>query len=110
AFGTDAVLNVDGTDVQELGNLLRFLKAHAAAPMPGLANIGLIDDGSPVLGEVMNMLTRRNLLYRIVKAPERDLAVTVQLGSKDFPKESAADPNDFAARLRDKVGDDNRFV
>jgi hypothetical protein len=55
------------------------------------------------------MLTRRNLLYRVVPAPDRRL-LTVRLGSADFPRESAKNPSDFAARVREKVGDDNRLV
>jgi hypothetical protein len=62
------------------------------------------------MDEVLNMLTRRNLLYRVLSAPDRSLDLTVQLGSKDFPKESALDPSDFAARVREKLGDDRRLV
>lgn len=109
-FNVDAVLNPDPADVQELSNLLAFLKDHAQPPMPALANIGVIDDGSPAMGEALNMLIRRNLLYRIVKQSERGLDLTVQIGTKDFPKESLANPSDFAARVREKLTDDKRLV
>ena len=38
--------------------------------MLAMANIGIVDDGSPAMEEVLNMLTRRNLLYRVVTAPD----------------------------------------
>src|SRR5262249_22097049 len=87
-----------------------FLKTQQRADLPAMANIGVVDDKSPQMDEVLNMLTRRNLLYRVVSAPDRKLDLTVQLGSKDFPKESAVNPNDFAARVREKLGDDKRLV
>ena len=108
AFGVDAVLNPDPADVRELGNVLGFLKKQEQPPWPALANVGVIDDGSPEMGEVLNMLTRRNLLYRVVTKPDRQLDLTVQLGTTDFPK--SANPSDLAARVRDKLGDDKRLV
>ena len=112
AFEVDAVVDADPADVDELGRLLRFLREHAP-PQPGwpaLADLGVVDDGSPEMGEALNMLTRRNLLYRIVTRPERGLALTVQPGSRDFPRDALANPSDFAARVREKLGDDRRLV
>jgi hypothetical protein len=110
AFGVDAVLNPDPADVKELGNVLGFLKRQEQPPWPALANIGLVDDGSAEMGEVLNMLTRRNLLYRVVAQPDRRLNLTVQVGTADFPKSALTNPSDFAARVRDKLGDDKRLV
>ena len=109
-FGVDAILNPDPADMPELTKFLQFLEAPGARALPVMANIGVVDDKSPAMDEVLNMLTRRNLLYRVVPAPDRKLDLTVQLGSKDFPKESAQDPSDFAARVRAKLGDDRRLV
>ena len=109
-FGVDAILNPDVADAQELGNMLRFLRLQAQPPMPPMANIGIVDDRSPAMDEVLNMLTRRNLLYRVVPAPDRKLDLTVQLGSRDFPREAASNPSEFAARVRAKLGDDRRLV
>ena len=110
AFGADAILNPDPADVQELSKLLRFLKSVDQPQLPAMANIGVVDDKSPAMDEVLNMLTRRNLLYRVVAAPDRKLDLTVQLGTKDFPRESAQNPSDFAARVRAKLDDDRRLV
>ena len=109
-FGVDAILNPDPADVQELAATLRFLKAQERPPMPALANIGIVDDGSPAMGEVLNMLTRRNLLYRIVARPDRSLDLVVQLGSPAFPREAASNPSEFAARVRATLGDEKRLV
>ena len=89
-----------------------FLKPlrEAQPPMPAMANIGVVDSPSPVMGEVLNLLTRRNLLYRVVAAPDPALDLTVQLGTPDFPLDAAANPNEFAARVREKLGDDKRLV
>uniref|UniRef100_Q01TE2 Uncharacterized protein n=1 Tax=Solibacter usitatus (strain Ellin6076) TaxID=234267 RepID=Q01TE2_SOLUE len=110
AFHIDAILNPDPADVPELGKLLAFLKAQDQPALPVMANIGIVDDHSPAMGEVLNMLTRRNLLYRVVPAPDRGLDLTIQLGAPDFPKESARNPADFAARVREKLGDEKRLV
>jgi hypothetical protein len=109
-FNVDAILNPDPADVEELGRMLAFLKANDQPPMPAMANIGVVDDRSGPIGEALNMLTRRNLLYRVVAAPDPALNLTVQLGTPDFPREAAKNPVDFAARVRAKLGDDNRLV
>ncbi|MCU1232920.1 MAG: hypothetical protein JWP63_887 [Candidatus Solibacter sp.] len=109
-YHADAILNPDPADVPELAKMLGFLKALDQPALPAMANIGIVDDGSPVMGEVLNMLTRRNLLYRVVAKPDPKLDLSVRLGDRDFPKESANNPSDFAAVVRGKLGDDKRFV
>ena len=109
-FNVDAIINPDPKDLENLGNMLRFLKAHEQAPLPDLVNIGVVDSPSHQLDEVLNLLTRRNLLYKVVPAPDRTLDLNVQLGTPDFPAEAAGNPYEFAARVRAKLGDDNRLV
>ena len=110
AFGVDAILNPEAADLDELKKMLRFLKAQEAPRLPVMANIGVVDSESAVLPEVLNLLSRRNLLYKVVKAPDRSLDLTVQLGSPDFPESAASNPSEFAARVRGKLGDDKRLV
>jgi hypothetical protein len=110
AFDVDAILNADPADVQELARILGFLKTHDQPRMPSLANIGIVDDGTPAMGEVLNLLTRRNLLYRVVSQPDSRLNLTVQLGTSDFPRDAATNPSEFAARVRAKLSDDKRLV
>jgi len=109
-FNVDAIINPDPKDLEDLGKMLRFLKANEQAPLPDMVNIGVVDNPSPLLNEVLNLLTRRNLLYKVVPAPDRTLDVNVQLGTPDFPAEAAANPYEFAARVRAKLGDDKRLV
>lgn len=110
SFGVDAILNPEAADVDELGRMLRFLKQQDRPSLPAMANIGVVDDKSPAIEEVLNLLTRRNLLYRVVSTPDRRLDLNVQLGSKDFPREATKNPSDFAARVRAKLTDDKRLV
>ena len=70
-FNVEAIIDPDPKDVDELGKMLRFLKASEQAPLPDLVNIGVVDNKSPQMGEVLNLLTRRNLLYKVVPAPDR---------------------------------------
>jgi len=109
-FNVDAIINPDAKDVEDLGRMLRFLKANEQAPLPEMVNIGVVDSPSPLVNEVLNLLTRRNLLYKVVPAPDRTLDLNVQLGTPDFPAEAAANPYEFAARVRAKLGDDKRLV
>lgn len=109
-FNVDAILNPEPADVEELGRMLEFLKANDRPPLPVMANIGVVDDRSGLMGEALNMLTRRNLLYRVVSAPDPALDLNVQLGAPDFPRDAAKNPVEFAARVRAKLGDDNRLV
>jgi hypothetical protein len=109
-FNVDAIINPDPKDLEDLGKMLRFLKANEQAPLPDLVNIGVVDSPSPLLDEVLNLLTRRNLLYKVVPAPDRTVDLNVQLGTPDFPTEAAANPYEFAARVRAKLGDDKRLV
>ena len=109
-FNVDAIINPDPKDLEDLGKMLRFLKANEQAPLPDMVNIGVVDSPSPLLNEVLNLLTRRNLLYKVVPAPDRTLDLNVQLGTPDFPAEAAANPYEFAARVRAKLGDDKRLV
>ena len=57
----------------------------------------------------MNLLIRRNLLFRTGKHGEKSPLV-VELGTKDFPKAAAANPSDFAVTVRQKLTDEKRAV
>ena len=110
AFGVEAMLNPDPADLDELGRLVTFLGARERRTMPALANIGVVDDGSPAMSEVLNMLTRRNLLYRIVPREDPSLDITMEVGTPAFPRDRLMFPSDLAARAREALGDDKRLV
>jgi hypothetical protein len=109
-FDVEAILNPSAADVDMLGAMLAFLNAHRQPSLPARANIGVVDDGSQEMGEVLNLLTRRNLLYRVVSGNDRSFDVTVRPGSRDFPLALARNPHEFAARVRARLGDDKRLV
>jgi hypothetical protein len=109
-FDVDAVLNPDPKDLEPLAAMLEFLQARQQPAMPALANIEVVDDGAPAFGEILNLMTRRNLLYRVVPKAQGKLDLTVQIGSKEFPAADAANPYEFAAKVRDKLGDDKRLI
>jgi hypothetical protein len=110
-YGADAVLKVDPADVPDVGRLLAFLTQLPPRELPDVADIGVVDDGSPEVGEVMNLLARRNLLYQIVKEPSaRAFAVTIKLGTAAFPRAEAANPSTFALKVRHKLTDAHRSL
>jgi hypothetical protein len=110
AYGADAVLEIDPADLGGLGGMLAFLSLLEASALPSAADFAVVDDGSPVTGEVMNLLARRNLLYEIVKTPSSRFAVNIQPGTARYPLEEAANPAAFALRIRREIGDDARSL
>ena len=109
-YRADVILKAEPAELEKVGPLLRFLGELPQAAGPALADIGLVDDGQPLTGEVMNLLIRRNLLFRIVPAPARQLPINVQLGTREFPRREAADPSAFAQKLRRKLTDERRTL
>jgi hypothetical protein len=110
AYGADAVLKIDPADLAELGRMLGFLKGLPEADLPGVADLAIVDDGSAATGEVMNLLVRRNLLFRIVRAPAPEFRINIRLGTKEYPSADAADPSAFALRIRRELTDEQRSL
>jgi hypothetical protein len=110
AYGAQALIQAGDADRERLDPMLPFLKRADATSAAARANIAFVDDGSAEALEVMNLLTRRNLLFRIVKSPDPSLDLTVRIGSADFPKSAAANPSDFASLVRRKLTDEKRIL
>jgi hypothetical protein len=110
AYGADAVLETMPEDLGELGRMLALLREAPASDLPAVADIDLVDDGSPLVSEVMNLFARRNLLFRVATPGSRKAALTVELGAKEFPKQEAADPSAFALKVRRALGDERRSL
>jgi hypothetical protein len=110
AYGVDAILEPAPEDDAKLAAMLSFLKSVEAPPLPVRANIGVIDDGTPQLGEVLNLLSRRNLSYKVVTAPDPKLDLNIKVGSDQYPRSAIANPADFAARVREKLKDEKRVI
>lgn len=109
-YGADAAVHPDPRDLTAFGKMLEFLRSIDGPPLPLLANIAIVDDGSAETGEVLNLLARRNLMFRVVPAPDPTYDLNVQIGSKEYPKTLAADPSSFAALVRQKLTDDKRLL
>jgi len=69
-----------------------------------------VDDGSAEAGEVMNLMTRRNLLFRIVTAPDPRLDLNVRIGAPEYPRAAASNPSEFVATLRQNLTDSKRLL
>ena len=110
AYQADAILKIDPADLAATGKMLAFLRTLPLSNLPPVADIGLIDDGSAATGEVMNLLTRRNLLFTIVPAASPKFRVNIKLGSKEYPMTETSDPSAFAQKVRQQLGDENRSL
>lgn len=110
AYRADAALKIDPTDARPLGAMLTFLDGLPAANLPVIADLAIVDDGSAVTGEVMNLLARRNLLYQVVPAPSPRFQINIVVGSAQYPREEAADPSAFALKIRRQLTDDQRTL
>jgi hypothetical protein len=110
AYTADAVIKIDPADLESLGSLVTFLRALPAVDLPTVADFAIVDDGSPVTGEAMNLLARRNLLFEIVKAPSARYPLNIAIGSPEYPAQEAADPSAFAQKVRQRLGDNNRSL
>lgn len=110
AYGADAMLKIDAGDEPRAAAMRTFLDGLAPADLPPVADLAVVDDGSAITGEVMNLLTRRNLLYEIVKAPSARYRLNVAVGSPEYPAADAGDPSAFALKIRRQLGDDRRAL
>lgn len=110
AYGADALLEIDPADLADLGRMLGFLAQLPASDLAAIADFGVVDDGTPLVGEVMNLLARRNLLFAALRAPEPRFKINVKVGSKEYPKKDALDPSAFAQKIRKQLGDEQRTL
>ena len=110
AYGADALLKIDPADAARARDVLAFFDSLPAVDLTPIADLGFVDDGSAAAGEAMNLLTRRNLLYEIVRTPSTRFRLNVVLGSREFPVEDAADPSAFALKVRRLLTDEQRTL
>ena len=109
-YEAHAFISTDGPGADAFHKMLEFLKTISPAELPPVADFGVVDDGSDAAGELLNLLTRMNLLYRIEKDPDRNFRVNVRLGTKEFPREEVQNPSLAAHQVRSELGDDNRSL
>ncbi len=107
-YGADAIVQTDASGLGPMADMLKFLAAINSPKQPPLADIGFVDDGSPAAGEVMNLLVRDNLLFKIVASRDPDLKLTVRLGSSEYPAEAAKNPVALVGKIRANLTDAKR--
>jgi hypothetical protein len=110
AYGADVVFKVNAADLADLGKMLMFLESLPPVDLPTVSDVAIVDDGSAMSGEVMNLLARRNLLFEVVQAPSTRFPLTIKIGTPEYPREEAADPSAFAQKIRRQLTDERRAL
>ncbi len=110
AWRASAIIRSDAAGLKPLADILAFLRDVPPSDLPPLADIGFLDDGSDTAAEVMNMLTRGNLLFRPISANSPRAKITVKLRSKDYPAETVRDPAAAAQQIRFNLRDERRSL
>jgi len=109
-YGADVVLAIDPAGLEDVGGMRAFLSSVPATDLPPAADIAVQDDGSAQVGEVLNLMARGNLLFKIVREPAPDVSLNVQVGSKEFPRKDAQNPGAFALSVRRRLTDEKRSL
>jgi len=104
AYGAEAAIRVAPEDLQPFAGMLRFLGEIGEPRLPARANIGVIDDGSDTMGEVLNLMARHNLLFRVIAAPDAKYDLTIH------KVQEGTDPYEFAMQVRRDLTDEKRLV
>ncbi|MDQ3686295.1 MAG: hypothetical protein M3430_11965 [Acidobacteriota bacterium] len=108
AYGADVILKIDPADLKDFGRMLSFLRQLPTDALPTLADLAVVDDGSTLAGEVMNLLARRNLLFLATPTPLPQFRFNIKLGTEEYPKKEATDPSLFALKIRRRLTDEQR--
>lgn len=109
-FHANATVQTDSAGLTPLQNMQNFLRNLPRGPERPVADIGFIDDGSPTAAEVMNLLVRDNLLFKIVRSPDPGLKLTVRLGSNEYPLQQAKNPDFMEHKIRANLTDGRRSI
>ncbi|MGO4884562.1 MAG: hypothetical protein ACLP59_27645 [Bryobacteraceae bacterium] len=110
AYGVEAAIRAAPEDLAPLAGMLKFLGEIEQPRLPVMANIGVIDDGSDTMGEVLNLMARHNLLFHVIPSADPKYDLNIRLGTPDYPKDAAADPYAFAIEMRRRLTDEKRLV
>jgi hypothetical protein len=110
AYGVQAAIRAAPQDLEPFAHMLHFLSEVSQPPLPVMANIGILDDGSDAMAEVLNLMARHNLLFHIIPAPDPKYGLNIRLGTPDYPAADAADPYAFAMKVRHTLTDEKRLL
>jgi hypothetical protein len=109
-YNAHAWVHMDAGGLHPFASMLQFFRSIPPFEGEAVADVGFIDDGSPIDAEVMNLLVRDNLLFKIVRSPQPDLKLTVRIGSKRYPKQEARNPNVTEHKIRADLTDARRTI
>jgi len=104
AYGADAAIRAAPEDLAQFASMLHFLGEIDQPRLPVRANIGVLDDGSDTLAEVLNLMARHNLLFHVVPAAD----LKYDLNIRQVP--ANADPYEFAMQIRRQLTDEKRLL
>jgi hypothetical protein len=110
SYGANALVHTDAAGLKPFAEMLRFLRSVEVLDLPPVADIGFLDDGGDVAGEVLNLMLRNNLLVSVLAKPDPHLKLNVRLGTKEFPMEEAQDPSVMAHIVRGRLTDERRSL
>ena len=103
-------MKIDPADLADIGRMQTFLEALPPVDLPTVSDLAIVDDGSAITGEVMNLLARRNLLFEVVQEPSARFPITISIGTPEYPREEATDPSAFAQKIRRQLTDERRAL
>jgi hypothetical protein len=110
SYGAHALVRCDDAGLKPLAEMLKFLATVPPDDLPPVTDIAYQDDGTPASGEVMNLMVKGNLLFRLVQTADRAAKLNVKLGTKDYPLEEAKNPGVMAHIIRANLTDDRRSL
>jgi hypothetical protein len=109
-YGIGALVKTDAGGLEPLARMLDFIQQLPPAEMPPVVDIAFLNDGSAEAGEVMNLMVRKNLLFRVGPKVDNRAKLTVRFGSGKYPKAQASDPTQMAQTIRYELTDDRRSL
>lgn len=104
AYGAEAAIRSAPEDLAGFARMLKFLGEIEQPRLPVMANIGVIDDGSDTMAEVLNLLARHNLLFHVIPAADSKYDLNIRV----VPE--AANPYEFAMKVRRDLTDEKRLL
>jgi hypothetical protein len=104
-YNADALISTDAAGKQSFEKMLDFLsKIPEAKDLKPVADFGVIDDGTDQTGEVINLLTRQNLLFQLEKSPDAKFKINLKVAATD------TNPSEVSHKVRAQLGDDHRSL
>jgi hypothetical protein len=104
AYGVEAAIRAAPDDLSPFARMLKFLAETGQPRLPVMANIGVIDNGSDTMAEVLNLLARHNLLFHLIPAAD----AKYDLNIRKVPE--GANPYEFAMKIRRDLTDEKRLL